>query len=102
MDGDDRGKLLDYHELARWLATAALVLGGGAFTGVVVQGVLQGLRFRLMARWLALFVVAFLVTAALLTAFHALRGAYRARARGKRLGGDDIGFLPRRPPEDDD
>jgi hypothetical protein len=98
----DRGPLLDFGVLAGRLGTAALALGAVVFIAVVVEGLREGLTFGLMGRWLAVFVAAFLVAAALLTAGHALAGALRARRQGDSLKSDGVGFLPpKRRPEAD-
>jgi hypothetical protein len=75
----------------------ALALGALAFVAVVVQGLQEGLSFRLMGNWLAVYVGVYLLAAGVVTAVHALRGARRARRQGDRLGSTDIGLLPRRP-----
>jgi hypothetical protein len=94
--------LVDYRALAGRLATAALVLGAVAFVAIVWQGVQQGLSFRLMGSWVARYLVAFLVVAAVLTATHAVRGARGVYRRGDRLRSDDVGLLPRRPRRTDE
>jgi hypothetical protein len=98
----DRGPLLDFGVLAGRLAAAALALGAVVFIAVVVEGLREGLTFGLMGRWLAVFVVAFLVAAALVTGGHALAGALRVRRRGGRLKSDGVGFLPPRRRREED
>ena len=93
----DDEQLLDYRALAGRLALTALVLGAATFVAVVVQGLQEGLSFRLMGRWLAVYVAVYLLAGGVLTAAHALQGARRARRRGGRLGSSDVGLTPRRP-----
>lgn len=97
---DDR-RLLDFRVLAGWVATAALALGALAFVGVVVDGLARGLTFRLMGRWLTIYMGALLIASGLLAAVHAVRGFQQARRRGEPIADDDVGFLPKRPPGDE-
>lgn len=98
---DDERGIVDYGPLAGRLGTAAAILAALAFVGVVVEGVRSGLTFALMFRWAALFVVAFLLVAAVQTAGHALGGAGRAQRRGERLSGPGVGLVPPRRPRDE-
>lgn len=88
------GRLIDFTALVRGLFWAAVVLGGLAVAGAVVQGLVQGLTFAILLQWATLWLLGLVVAAAALVAAHALRGAGRARRRGERLSSDDVGALP--------
>ncbi len=72
------------------------VVAAAALLGCVVDGVLNGLTFELMGRWVGIFVVVMVAAAAITTALHALGGADRAGRRGERLSSVDVGIAPRR------
>lgn len=93
--GDQRGRaLVDFRELAGRLWVATGVLGALALGACIVDALLHGLTFALMARWAAAFVAGLVVVVVVLVAIHAAGGARRARARGERLAGP--GLLPPR------
>ncbi|HEY8339006.1 MAG TPA: hypothetical protein VIK95_04010 [Egibacteraceae bacterium] len=91
-----RRGLVDFRELGGrlWLATG--VLGALALGACIVDALLNGLTFALMARWAAAFLATMIVVAGVLVAVHAAGGARRARARGERLSSDGTGLLPPR------
>ena len=77
----------------------ALALAVLALVALVVDGLANGLSFAIMARWAGVFLLAMTLSAAVLVAVHALRGADDAQRRGERLSGGDVGLIPpRRPP----
>lgn len=104
--GSDR--LVDFTVLIRQLFWVAVVLGGVAVAGAVVQGLVQGLTFAILGQWAALWLLGLVVAAAVAVAAHSFGGAGRARRRGERLSSDDVGALPvlperpRAPRERDD
>lgn len=82
----------------RAVAGAVLV---GALIAIVIDGMLNGLSFAVMLRWAGAAVIGLLLLAMIGVAVHALRGAGSAQRRGERLAADDVGLMPRRPPDDD-
>jgi hypothetical protein len=88
--------LVDFSVVPRRLQTVGMVLAALALLGCVVDGVVNGLTFALMGRWVGLFAVVMLVATAVTTALHALGGADRAGKRGVRLASPDVGIGPRR------
>lgn len=87
-------RLVDFTTLVRQLFWVGVVLGGVVVTGAVLEGLLRGLTFGVLVQWATVWVLALVVTAAVLVAVHALGGAGRARRRGERLSSDDVGALP--------
>ncbi len=101
----DGSPLVDFGPVPRRLQTVGGVLAALSLLGCVVDGVLNGLTFALMGRWVGIFVVTMVGAAAVTTALHALGGADRAGRRGERLSSVDVGIAPRRfqvTPEDDE
>ncbi len=88
--------LVDFDGVPRRLRSMALALTALALMGCIVDGVLNGLTFALMGRWVGILVVALMLGAAVTTALHALGGADRAGKRGERLSSPDVGIAPRR------
>lgn len=89
-------RVVEFPPLAGRLRATAAVLAVGTLLAMVVDGVVRGLSFGAMVVWVSVFVVTFLISAAVTVALHALRGADRAQRRGDRLSGDDVGLVPRR------
>jgi hypothetical protein len=80
----------------RWLALWVLVLCVG---GVIVTGAVVGhYDRRALLTWSAVAVVGWLLAALVLLLGHAFGAMLRVGERGERLGSDDVGLLPRRPP----
>lgn len=105
-DAPDRSphRLVDFPALVRRLFWVAVVLGGVAVAGAVLQGLLRGLTFGVLLLWGTLWVVGMVVAGAVTAALHAVGGAGRARRRGERLASRDVGAmptLPSRPPPRD-
>jgi hypothetical protein len=92
----EHGPLVDFTGLPARLQAVGVGLAALALLGCVVDGVLNGLTFALMARWVGIFGGALLLATAVTTALHALGGAGRASARGERLASPDVGVAPRR------
>lgn len=90
----------DFPALAARLRTVAGVLAVAALLAIVIDGAVRGLSFSVMILWLSVFVAGLVIATAISVALHALRGADAAQRRGERLAGDDVGFLPRRRPQD--
>ena len=90
------GQLIDFGGVAGRLRVSAVVVAALALLGCVVDGVLNGLTFELIGKWVGIFAAAMLVTTAIVTAVHALGGAGRAGRRGERLSAPDVGLSPRR------
>lgn len=87
---------IGFPALAGWVRTGAAVLAVLTLIGVVVDGLVSGLTFALMLRWLSLLLAGIVLLAGISAAVHALRGAQAAQRRGERLSGDDVGLLPPR------
>jgi hypothetical protein len=97
MAGDpDRAPVIDTEGLAARLRMLAVVVGGLTFVGVVADGLVQGLTFAVLGRWVGISLAALLVLSALVVAVDAFQGVSAAQRRGDRLSGDDVGLVPPR------
>jgi hypothetical protein len=92
----DPPRLVSFGALAGWVRIGAGVLAVLALIGVVVDGLMSGLSFGLMVRWLSLLVVGILLLTGVSAAVTAVRGASAAQRRGERLSEHDVGLLPPR------
>jgi hypothetical protein len=89
-------RLVAFSAVAGWVRVGAGVLAVLALIGVVVDGLVNGLTFGVMVRWLSLLVVGILLLAGVSAAVSAVRGASAVQRRGERLSGEDVGLLPPR------
>lgn len=95
-DPGPQGPLVEFPPLAARVRTAVTVLAALALVAVVIDGLVNGLSFTVMIRWLSAFVVGLVVVVGVNVALHALRGAGAAQRQGERLAGDDVGLVPPR------
>jgi hypothetical protein len=86
----------DMGTLAGWLRAVAIGLVFVAILGAVIDGLVRGLTFAVLARWVGLYLAGWLVASAVVVAVHAGRRAGAAQRRGERLSGDDVGLIPPR------
>jgi len=95
-DPSPRGPIVEFPRLAARVRTSVAVLAALALVAVLVDGLVNGLSFTVMIRWLSAFVVGLVVVIGVNVALHALRGAGTAQRQGERLAGDDVGLVPPR------
>jgi hypothetical protein len=93
-DGPDGSS--DLSRLAAWLRTVAISLVFVAVRAAVIEGLVQGLTFAVLARWAGAYLAAWLVVSAVVVAVHAMHRASKAQRRGERLSDDDVGLIPPR------
>jgi hypothetical protein len=98
---DPRGdRIVDFTNLAGRLRVAAITLGIVAISATVVEGMVDGLTFRVLGRWAAAYAAVLVLVSGVLVGVHAYRGADSAQRRGERLGSGDVGLLPPRRRQD--
>lgn len=94
--GDHPPPLVDFVALGRWLRRSAVVLLALGVVAGAVDAVVFGASPAQALGWVVFAAGGIAVVAAIGTFVHAARGASAAASRGERLGGDDVGLLPRR------
>jgi hypothetical protein len=86
----------DLGRLGRWLRTVAIGLIFVAVLAAVIDGLVRGLTFAVLARWAGVYLAAWLIVSAAVVAIDAARRASAAQRRGERLSDDDVGLIPPR------
>jgi hypothetical protein len=82
--------------LARWLRMVAIGLAFLAIFAAVIDGLVRGLTFAVLARWAGAYLAAWLLVSAAVVAVDAGRRATGAQRRGERLSDEDVGLVPPR------